>query len=143
MKHIFYGIYRDREVGENTYGEKEDVDVTYYRLDDTLFKLVEDPDDGYRSYGHLTEYKEGDKIYKKICPLLNLANYPVVVYNDVIKKRDYFDGVILYLDKSCKAETQIAMLGTDNSDDWYPFHMDYVNVEKLNKLIMLGEIDIL
>lgn len=138
------GVYKFKGIIEDTYKFKEydeseiDANITYIKLNDEVYSLTEDPDDGYRSYGNL-KLEENFKHNRKF----NLENAEIDVYLEHKKdvhgdyKNDAFDGIILY---SLDNKKTLAEFGTNVSDSYYPSCVCNCNIKEINTYIFNSQL---
>lgn len=105
------------------YGDTyEDAEVVRFILDGKTYKATEDSDDGYRSY--LNEIEETDeKISNEFEPqkvIGRMKENSEYQNNDVVQ---FFDAI---------TEKIVLEVGTENSDDYYPYCVIYWNPENLS-----------
>ena len=94
------------------------IDVNCFKIDDTVFEVMEDPSDGYRSYFDCVNHVPSwDPIFFKrwICDV------SIIRYEDVNS-----EGYKL-IDRDGWVWLRF---GTDNTDDWYPYFVFEYNPEK-------------
>lgn len=114
-EHIFSGVELTSE-RIKTYWTEEDCNVILFTLDGITYKLVENPDDGYRSYCGDIEISDVAPKYnfqgiRVICSMMEDGHYEK---NDCIVLRDCENGEI------------VLEAGTMNYDDYYPYcHFAY------------------
>lgn len=112
----FSGIEMCTESTE-IYGRSVQCNVVYFALDGITYKVIENPDDGYRSYldsieisTHVPKYSfEGVKVlvHEKDVPRFG-SRIDIIVFRDVVTSKP------------------ILEVGTDYSDGYYPVCiMDY------------------
>ncbi|AWY06821.1 MAG: hypothetical protein [Caudoviricetes sp.] len=100
----------DRGLGE------EPCDVLLFTLDGVTYRMVEDPDDGYRSYCDDLTVSEKPPRYsfppvRVVCSMMENTGFE---NNECIVMRDVANGKV------------ILEAGTKNYDDWYPYcHFSY------------------
>lgn len=97
-------------------GIDEDVDTIYFIIDGISYKAIHDPDDGYRSYMRDLEIYKG---YIK-------NRFPPHKVLGVMRSSD---NVIEFYD--CFTNKIVLTLGTENSDDYYPYCVMKWNPENL------------
>ena len=93
-----------------------------FKINDMIFLVLEDPDDGYRSYLETVEQVETNAIFYSF----SLAKVQVRK-----SERDFQDGYFI-VDQD---EHVWLEFGTDHSDDWYPFFYFRYRPNKLRKLL--------
>ena len=105
------------------YGDTyEDAEVVRFILDGKTYRAIEDPDDGYRSY--LNEIEETDE---KITNEFE----PQKVIGKMKENSEYQNNdTILFFDAI--TEKVVLEVGTDNTDDYYPYCVIYWNPENLS-----------
>lgn len=93
-----------------------------FRLDGVVYIAVEDPDDGYRS--HLSEILIGDKITNKF--------KKCHVRGKWIDKNEYGENcdIIQFIDDL--TNKVVLEIGTDNTDDYYPYFVAKFNPENMS-----------
>lgn len=114
-EHLFSGIKMSVEKHYSTYQEDDvDCNVCLFTFDGTTYKVLENPDDGYRSYCGCIEETEQEPMYR-------FPETKVVCYmdesesNEVLIVRDAFTGKV------------VLEIGTKNLDDYYPYcHFAYI-----------------
>jgi len=89
----------------------EDANVIRFRLDGKVYTAVEDPSDGYRS--------SMEKIFVSDDAMNNVFS-PVKVVGRINDKGEYHSNDTLELIDVANGKT-ILRVGTDNSDDYYPW----------------------
>lgn len=89
----------------------EDVDVIRFVLDDKTYKAIQDPDDGYRSY--CSELEVCDEVVSNNFPphkvMAKMKDNEPYTVNDTIQFIDTVTGKL------------VLEVGTDNTDDYYPY----------------------
>ena len=90
----------------------EDANACRFRLDGIVYEAVEDPDDGYRSMMRDFKIVENAKM-KNVFPAVEV----------LVKHREYGDrcnaDILDIID--IKTSKTILSVGTDNTDDYYPW----------------------
>lgn len=91
------------------------VDAHLFKIDDQVFEVLEDPNDGLRSYlGELVERERGSGLFFR---------EPVAIVTCRRDRSDYCDGWSFWDDEH---QHEWLRFGTDNSDDCYPlFYFRY------------------
>lgn len=117
----FVGLheYGGVELGTNP---ENDAEYVIFMLDGNCYKIEEDPSDGWRSYAKDVEEYHGEMSRKCILP------YPIKVFcymddnpnKKILKFMDAENGKIFLL------------LGTDHTDDWYPYCRFEYNPENIH-----------
>lgn len=128
----FGGTY-ETKVNCNRYeGDNEQADVTYVLLNGKVFMFKEDPSDGYRSY-----MADEGQVARPKAARFSLEHAPqkvFVQYGRLKTHKEYssgdFDGLRLFKGNPA----MVAEFGTDNSDDYYPSAVSFVNVEAINEV---------
>ena len=91
-----------------------------FKLDNIIFKVLEDPDDGYRSHLGVIEYgNQSDSIFFRT----SLGKVRIEVYEGEIKDEDSWSS------ERCQGYRLVDVtdghvwlrFGTDNTDDYYPY----------------------
>lgn len=114
-EHYLSGVEEKSEEVERLYGT-ELCDVVLFTLDGVTYKLVENPDDGYRSY--CDEITISEKPPKYTFP-------PVKVVCSMMENNGYENNDCIVIRDSSNGKT-ILEAGTKNYDDWYPYcHFSY------------------
>ncbi len=114
--HVLSGVELKNENVKNEFGETETVNVCLFTLDGITYRLVEDPDDGYRSYCNDLAISDVPPRYtfpgvQVACHMMEKTNYET---NDCIVMRDVKNGKI------------VLEAGTCNTNDYYPYcHFSY------------------
>lgn len=114
-EHFLSGVELKKEEIEIGYG-KETCEVILFTLDGVTYRLVENPDDGYRSYCEEISISEKPPRFsfppvKVLCSMMDNSDYEK---NDCIVIRDCANG------------KTILEAGTKNYDDYYPYcHFSY------------------
>jgi hypothetical protein len=93
-------------------------DRTFIKLDDKVYCMFEDPDDGYRSYGIMQgEAKPED--YSEL--EFNMEFTPIEA--DVVFIDGTFVGIEIYGSEATNSGTgeAVCKLGTESTDDYYPY----------------------
>ena len=118
--HLLSGI----DEGVEQYGEsweRLDSSNVLFTLDGITYKAVEDPDDGYRSY-------LGDIFVSDTKPKFTFP--PQEVYGRMMDDDDYSsNNVIQFIDTT--TNLVVLAIGTENTDDWYPYCVIRWNPENL------------
>ena len=117
-KHILAGV----EIGTTINKFGECCGVVKFTLDGVTYRAVEDPDDGYRSYMQELEIvEEKCKIrvpnVEVLCCMKDNTDYEV---NDILVFVDTENG------------EQFLLVGTGNTDDYYPYCVMEYYPEKLH-----------
>lgn len=101
--------------------DRQRVVATVLDTDAGVFRFIEDPSDGYRSYMDGPE-RLGDHGSVKV---LGLSGAPDGVAISVVESAGYFDGFYLFLASEDDQEPHngkwFLKIGTDNADDYYPY----------------------
>ncbi|MBZ9632518.1 hypothetical protein LB465_17190 [Salegentibacter sp. LM13S] len=99
----------------------EDTEVIMFVIDGKTYKATEDPDDGYRSY-----LKELEVTEEKVA-----NSFPPQKVVGKMKKNSTYDvnDTIQFID--AVTEKIVLEVGTDNTDDYYPYCVLYWNPENL------------
>lgn len=106
----------------NMYGEKFE-DGLCFILDDKKYQVYTDSADGYRSY--CSEVFQEDVVCNNVFePIKVLINYKNT------GKYEACDIIEMY---STKTGNLIATIGTENTDDYYPYVVNELEVENLDK----------
>lgn len=89
-----------------------------FKLDGIVFKVLEDPQDGYRSMLGVIEYgKQSDSIFfRKPLARVRIATYEDRTNNDHYSQSDQGYQLVDVDDGHVWLE-----FGTDNTDDYYPY----------------------
>lgn len=141
MEIKFHPTYRSYSVGHdvtyvdmshnvgnvvNFYG----VDGNLFKLDDKIFRVVEDESDGYRSSLDGLSIHHAGKFFKNPLTKVRILDKVPDTYDSREEKLHlysngkYFDGWIL---QDIYTNKLVLMVGTDNADDYYPcFVYNYV-----------------
>jgi len=91
-----------------------------FKLDDIIFRVLEDPDDGYRSHLGVIEYgSQSESIFFRT----SLGRVRIETYNGETKDADSFSL------EQCQGYRLVDIsdghvwleFGTDNMDDYYPY----------------------
>ena len=89
----------------------EDANVVRFVLDGKTYKAIEDPDDGYRS--HCNELEVCDEVVSNNFPpqkvMGKMKDNSTYEVNDTIQFIDVVTGKV------------VLEVGTDNTDDYYPY----------------------
>lgn len=113
-----------------------DDDHTYIKLDDKVYQFYKDESDGYRSYGVMHgEAKPED--YAKLT--FNLEHTPIEVDVEEFsldEDNNFFDGIQMYGSQALDSRTgePILELGTDHSEDYYPYCVDHFYPEEATRV---------
>lgn len=111
-EHILDAVDRDTEEIAREWRGTEHCEVIRFRLDGKVYTAVEDPDDGYRS--------SMDKIFVSDAPMKNVfAPCKVLARMDTEREYGGTNDTLELLD--CANGRVILRVGTDNSDDYYPW----------------------
>lgn len=119
-EHELSGVDVSTEAIKNWYNT-EDCEVVRFVLDGVTYKAIENPDDGYRSRCEEIEVSN-DKVgnmfppQKVICSMKPSSRYSE---NDTIQMFDAVTGEL------------VLEVGTDNTDDYYPYCVMYWNPKGL------------
>jgi hypothetical protein len=109
----------------------EDAEVIRFRLDGVVYTAVEDPDDGYRSSMSRLFVSPNDEMRNVFPPTRVLARkkdggeYGGV--NDTLQMIDLATGKV------------VLEVGTDNTDDYYPWFVAYFEPRHLAANTIIGE----
>lgn len=128
-EHILQGIENGIEDIDDGWGWNTSANYIKIKLNGTTYKMVEDPDDGYRSICREPIIVDGD-------PGIPLPNIPVrIEYSDISKSSSNSfwvekEDIISIFDK--KNNELIAEIGTRNTDDYYPYSVMRWLPENLN-----------
>lgn len=93
----------------------EDAEVCYLDLGGTVYRVSEDPDDGYRSSA------DGPKIVTDHV-MVNRFRYSVMVTAEHRDKDRWGASDVLVL-RSQRTNEVVLEIGTDNIDDYYPSYV--------------------
>src|ERR1035437_3425986 len=100
----------------------ESVSVILFILDDITYKAVEDPDDGYRSY--MKELVRCDDKVSNVFP-------PQKVFGKMKGSEEWcVNATIQFFDS--ETTKLVLELGTDNTDDYYPYCVMHWHPENLS-----------
>jgi hypothetical protein len=111
-------------------------DGTFIKLDDKVYFLFEDEDDGYRSHGIMQgEAKPG--LYSGLT--FNLEDRPIEVVVEYASGE--FTGILVFgaPDIVGKREKPMCRLGTDNCDDYYPMYISTYDSKEATEVIWLQD----
>lgn len=92
----------------------EACEVCRFRLDGIVYSAVEDPEDGYRSAMQELVVNENDHMTNTFDPIEVLCRY--------VERREYGTSDILELVDTITGKIVLSV-GTDNTDDYYPFYV--------------------
>lgn len=115
-EHILSGVEMASEEREDC-GYFESCNVLLFTLDGVTYKLIEDPDDGYRSFCREIQISKTPPKFnfpgvRVLCSMMESDRYEK---NDCIVIRDLRNGEI------------IIEAGTKNYEDYYPYcHFVYI-----------------
>jgi hypothetical protein len=135
--------YKD-VVGRKVFrGVAEADEGTYFKLDDKVYFLYHDPDDGYRSHGFL----QGEAKPESYAALMfNLEHKPLevdVVFCDSkqMDKWEDFTGLEIYGAKDiCGVRIEpLCVLGTGNCNDYYPYYLSQFNSKEATEVSRLQD----
>ncbi len=132
-KVLFYGTYCDnpRIDADTDYYNSIDM-YLWFRIDDTMYKMVLDGFDGYRFYASYEEIEINETINKK----LSYHEHPVELdLEDMKSSDDSFDGFRMY-----HRGDLVVELGTDHGDDYYPYYRNNVDYTRIGKIATLDYI---
>lgn len=110
--HKLTGVKRGRGLCHKDWrGIKEEAEFVAFQLDGVTYLAVEDPDDGYRSYC--------EKLV--IDNSIEIARIPDTEVFCVMKPDSQYEtnDVLLMLD--AKTRSCVLEVGTENTDDYYPY----------------------
>lgn len=132
-KVLFGGVYETTYKIKDEYASQSTGNVTYVLLDGKIYRFREDPSDGYRSH-----IKDIQQVKRTASMKFSMEHDPqrVFVHYGKRKSKDgysygnAFDGLTLYRGDP----TLLAEFGTDNSDDYYPTYISFVDCEKFGKV---------
>lgn len=114
-EHFLSGVEMGSEKIEHDFGA-ETCNVVLFTLDGVTYKLVENPDDGYRSYCD-------DIVTSESQPRFSFP--PVKVLCSMMENDDYENNNCIVIRDAENGKT-ILEAGTKNYDDWYPYcHFRY------------------
>jgi len=91
------------------------VDNLLFKVNDTVFEVKEDPDDGWRSYLGSIKVAKSDGIFFN-------APLATVIIKDVENEQGLYDGYELV---DIEDGHVWLTFGTDYHDDWYPHFVFY------------------
>lgn len=94
---------------KNGWGYAEDVNAVRFVLDGVVYQATEDPDDGYRSMLGTIGVIEGATVKYMFPPVKVRCAMSDEVNEEILHFTDMDNGEI------------ILKIGTDCSDDWYPW----------------------
>lgn len=118
-RHLLYGV------GEYHWDNEylsEDMDAVIFNIDNQLWAMYVDPDDGYRSYScvHLATGEQLQNLY--------MTNFPpqevIVEFGNVNTSDDYgntLENKAFMIIRDAITHKEIVNIGTDNTDDYYPY----------------------
>lgn len=121
-EHYLDAVDDEYEKQERSWGYPETVSVLYFRLDDTVYGAVEDPDDGYRS--HMQELITSDReMINEFSPQKVIGQYSDNGSEDILRLIDAETGKV------------VLEVGTNYCDDYYPcfvasFHPEAMAINK-------------
>lgn len=91
--------------------DMEDCNVCRFRLNGTVYVVIEDPSDGYRS--SMREIK--------VAPKAEMVNvFPPVQVLAIHRDRSRYDAADILALYDVTTAKPVLEVGTDNSDDYYP-----------------------
>lgn len=122
-KHLLSGVDRLSESLEH-WGSYANCDVINFVLDGVTYSVIEDPGDGYRS--SMREIVVSERRVANNFPPVEVVG----VYRD---RRSYYVSDILEVYDTLSGRLVIEV-GTENTDDWYPYYVANFNPENITPL---------
>jgi len=116
------GKYCSFEAYDTDY--EDDAQVSYFRLNGSTFKVSEDPNDGYRSSIDSIIY-----IPRNQHKFNNVFQPPYIVRPEIDGTETHY--FIKLVDQN---EDDILVMGTDNTDDYYPCYVCSFSPKEYNDL---------
>ena len=122
-KHILSAVDFGEENIKSEYSDVfEHSQVCRFKLDDNVYAAIEDPDDEYRSSMRELIIDDSDKMKN---------TFPNIIVVGVYVTENYGSCDILKLIDIETGET-VLEVGTDKSDDYYPFFVANFNPEAMH-----------
>jgi hypothetical protein len=129
-RHLLYGV------GESHWDNEylsEDMDAVIFNIDNQLWSMYIDPDDGYRSYACVHLATDGELQY------LSMTKFPpqevIVEFGNVKTSDDYgftTENKSFMIIRDAITRKEIVNIGTDSTEDYYPYGYFEYHPENMN-----------
>ena len=134
-KHMLDGVDFYNQRFEHEYYNDQHSSVCRFRLDGKIYKAVEDPSDGYRSSMDSIFIDPSDKMENEFPPIHVIGEMKEAITEDF----GYTRSCDILLLKDAATGLVVLEVGTDNTDDYYPYFVSNFRPENMAINQLLGE----